>query len=150
MSDFFSGLKTLFLIMVFGNTITLTPSPIDMAAGSRLVFNLEKPATVVTGGAHLVIDVTSMKPTHVDGLISTREWVDETFGKQRISATLVNTSTGEEVKVDHYSLSYNSTSSDLKVRKDGGLERGKMYDRIIVETDVELRGVTIHWINSMM
>ncbi|WP_447894343.1 hypothetical protein [Vreelandella sp. GE22] len=144
MSEFLNILKTLFLVVFFGNPVTLTPSPIDMGEGSHLVFNLEKPVRVI-GGAYISIDVTSMQPTHVDGLISTREWVDEAFGKQHISATLVNTLTDEEVKLERYGLSYNSTASNIKISKNGGLERGKTYDRIIIKTDVELNHVTMRW-----
>ena len=151
MSDFFSGLKTLFLIMVFGNTITLTPSPVDMGASSRLVFNLEKPAKVVTGGAYLSVDVTSMRPAHIDSREDTRKWADEVFGERSISATLINTSSGDTAKVyQRGGIAITSTGLRLFLRKNGGLERGKTYDRIIVETEVELHGVTMHWTNSMM
>ena len=94
MSDFFSGLTTLFLIMVFGNTITLTPSPVDMEASSLLVRNLEKPAKAVTGGAYLSVDVTSMRPVHIDSSEDIREWSDEVFVNHSLSATLINTSSG--------------------------------------------------------
>ena len=145
MSEFLNILKTLFLLIFFGNPITLTPSPVDMEAGSRLVFNLEKSARVI-GGAYLSIDVTSMRPDYVDSWEAAEAWDDEVFGESRISASLINTSTGEEAKVDHPSiLSYNDTTSRLIVKKDGGLERGQTYNKIVVETDVELRGVTMTW-----
>ncbi len=138
-------------VLFFANTIVLTPLPVDMEQGSRLEFELEKPTTVLTGAANVSIDVTSMMPDHVDGLLSARKWVDETFGQYRISATLINTSTGEETKIHHYGGSSWDGNMRLNVGanfKEGvQMVRGKTYDKIIVETDVELRGVIIRWAN---
>lgn len=142
--DLLRFLKFMVVVAFIGNPVTLTSSPVNMEAGSRLVFEPEKPLRVIADG-YLSIYVTSMQPAYADGLHSTRKWADETFGERHISAILVNTSTNEEVKVDQYGLSYNSTSSRLKVFNDRGLEHGKTYDKIIVETDVELRGVTMTW-----
>lgn len=147
MSEFFNILKTLFLIIFFGNPITLTPSPIEIEAGSRLVFNLEKPARVI-GGAYISIDVTSMRPTHVDSWKAIKAWGDEVFGDHRISATLINTLNGNEVKIYHRGgVADTSDGLRLFLRQSGSLERGKTYDKIVIETDVELNRVTMRWIS---
>ncbi len=136
-------------VLFFANTIVLTPLPVDMEQGSRLEFELEKPTTVLTGGARLSIEVTSMMPDHIDGLLSAREWADETFGKYRISATLINTATGEETKIHHYGG--NSWAGDMHLilapnyREGESMDIGKTYDKIIVETDIDLHGVIIRW-----
>lgn len=140
-------------VLFFANTIVLTPLPVDMEQGSRLEFELEKPTTVLTGGARLSIKVASMVPDHVEDLTSAGEWANETFGKHRISATLINTSTGEKTTIYHYGgfAWGNGSIASLLLSSNLGegelLEIGKTYDKIIVETDVDLYGVIISWTN---
>ncbi|WP_447956361.1 hypothetical protein [Vreelandella sp. EE7] len=109
------------------------------------MFNLEKPVRVI-GGAYISIDVTSMQPNDVDDWEAIKAWSDQVFVEGRIAATLINTSNGDEVKVYHRGgVADTSNGLRLFLRKNGSLERGKTYDRIIFETDVELNSVTMRW-----
>jgi len=143
--DLLGFLKFMVVVAFIGNPVTLTSSPVDMEAGSRLVFELEKPARVL-GGESLLIYVTSMRPAHIESREDTYKWGDDFFGKHSISATLVNSKNGDTATVSHLGgVAIASKGLALFLRKRGGLERGETYDKIIVETDVELRGVTMTW-----
>ncbi len=144
--DLLKLLKFVIVVTFTGSLVTLTSSPVDMKAGSRLELESEKPLKVLTPGASVRIDVTSMRPAHIESREDTYKWGDDFFGKHSISATLLNTSNGHTTTVSHLGgLAIVSNDLILFLRKGEGLERGGKYDKIIVETDVELHGVTMTW-----
>ncbi len=51
-------MKKLILIMLFGKTVVLTPEPVTLEGRMELV--PDEPLNVVTSGAHIQIDVSSM------------------------------------------------------------------------------------------
>lgn len=134
-------------IILFANTVILTPNFIDLEPG-RYEIELVEPISAITESAALYIDVSSMIPVDVKAISGARRWVSRAFPEGFVRAVLVDSSSDKELLLD---FEGNTTWSDGNVKlilsSSSGVPTKIKYDKIVLETDVALRNVLLIWKN---
>ncbi|RUO35487.1 hypothetical protein CWE13_11190 [Aliidiomarina shirensis] len=134
-------------MMLFAKVIMLTPNPIDIEPGC-LELELAEPLSAINEGAVLYIDVSSMLPDDVNGIFEARAWVKETFPKRSVQARLHDSYSDTEVELFFEGdSSWSENQIRLVLSGTSGVPTSIEYDKLFVETNIDLKGVSIIWKN---
>ncbi len=143
MNSFFDLLR----VIVFSNTVILTPAQIDIEPG-MFEMELAYPVSTITAGAALYIDVSHMLPDDVEGISRAREWVKKTFPEGTISATLSSSAETQDAALLYSGESAWSEGKVVLILPSASeLPKNVEFDKINFETEVALLGVVLAWKN---
>jgi len=139
-------MKEFFLILFFAEAIALTDEPIDIS--DRVSFNLAKPISAITSGAHVRIDVTKSLAGTVDfsSIVSVLESLKMQFPNGSVTAVLT-TSNGEETILDQVSGSTIGEDAELILSSSSGVPTGVEFYKLEINSSRKLVGVTVVWQN---
>jgi len=139
-------MKELFLIFFLGKVVLLTPNPIDINVSTELV--IDKQISAITSGAGILIDVSSLVPEEDrDTIWNSDQELTDLFPKGSISAKLYSEN-GDIVELD-FSGGYliGKDTIELTLHADEGIPTGIKFTKVIIESETELKGVTVSWKN---
>lgn len=140
-------MKEFFLILFFSKTVLLTPVPVDISG--ELVIRPEKPLEAITPGASLGIDVSDLigrLKIKEAGVIEVRELLKEKITEGSVSATLHGTK-GEKVVLNESGISIANDVARLNLYADAGVPTNVAFNKIIITSRTELKGVKVYWKN---
>lgn len=138
-------MKTLFLILLFSKVVLLTPEPITVNGKYELV--LKDPIEAITSGAGIQIDVSSQISWDGDDILDFRKQLSEKYPPGTITAELVSTS-GERVVLTYTGYTaFNDESARLLLNAEPGMPINVEFDKLIVQTSIELEAIKIFWKN---
>ena len=139
-------MKELFLILLFGRVVLLTPEPISFNDTYSLIPS--KPLSVVTRGAALEIKITSM----VDRSL-VRKAAFDSHAVTRIFPPGILVAYLKDKNGDISKLTYSgnsAVSSDdiwLVLTKPGGISTRKEFIQVVLTTKKPMRNVAVQWRN---
>ena len=139
-------MKEFFLILFLGNSLALTPTPIDIV--DEVTLELGAPVSAVTSGAHLRIDVARSVPSSIepDAVVDVLDYLAGQFPAGSVTATLT-TDTGEAQILDKVGGSSDGKTAELTISSSTGVPTGIDYSELTIVTAVPLEGVTVTWQN---
>jgi hypothetical protein len=139
-------LKIFFLILIFGKTVILTPTPITIGA-EEINIPVNESISAITTGATLQIDVTAMfEPESRLNLIQVRQDAKKLFPKGTIVASLSN-GKNSDIKLTYQGgILVNNNSVHLSLG--GDIPTETEWNKITIKSDVELLNVTVRWVNA--
>lgn len=139
-------MKEFFLILFFAQSIAITAEPIDIKNSVSL--NLVDPISAITSGAHVRIDVTNSLAGAVDfsNIVSVLDHLKMQFPTGSVIAALTTT-TGERMVLDNINGSTNGENAELLLSASTGLSIDVEFDELVIESVIELYGVTVTWQN---
>lgn len=134
------------MILFFAKTILLTPSAIDIINSKTII--LDDPIKAITTGASIQIDVTSMiSYTHGEDIVEFRKTLFSILPKNSIRGMLV-TKNNMEIQLDYKGKHlFNEQAVLLTLSKSDGIPLDKEFEKVIIETDNDLKSVKILWKN---
>ena len=139
-------LKIFFLILFLGKTVILTPTPISVGS-EEVNISLSENISAITTGATLQIDVTAMIDLESQSdVIKIRTDAETQFPKGAITATLSHSQESEIKLTYHGGLLVNDDRVRLSL--EGNIPLNTEWDRIKIQSDVELQNVTVIWVNA--
>lgn len=139
----------LFVVIFFGGSVYLTPEPIDLHGRYEIV--RVKPIEALTAGASLGIDVSSVIKDYGKGndvwTLSRR--VERLIPPGSVEAVLVGD--GVEVVLRYKGhFRYNNTGIWVTLEADEGVPTGVDFTKVVIDSDVELKGVRVIWRNYQL
>lgn len=134
-------------IFLFSHMVALTPEPINIDEGC-LELDLQEPISAITKGATLQIDVSSMVPDGIEGVVETRNWVDKKFASGFAKAILIDSGRNNNVVLRYGGeSSWTESRVHLLLSNSDGVPVNTNYEKIVLETSVNLHEVRIVWKN---
>ena len=135
-------------ILLFSQTITLTPLPILLKQGESHEIKLTNSISAITSGAHIRIDISAMKPDDANDFSSIKSWVEKSFKEYDIIAEISNTESGDNINIFYLGgFSWNGEKVHLKLNPTTGFPINANYNKLIVSSNVELKNVYLLWQN---
>lgn len=139
-------MKEFFLILFFAKTISLTPEPVDLIGEMEL--QPKEPLKAITSGASIQIDVSSTITWGGDeGIVELRQRLAKMFPANSIKAKLIGNSNQEVVFTYKGNHLFNRDSVTLSLYSDNGVPTDMEFRRVIITSNIELKGVYIFWKN---
>jgi hypothetical protein len=139
-------MKALFLILLFGKSVVVTPEPIDIVG--EVAFQLPEPISAITSGAHVRIDVTRSLPGTIDSsnAVAVLDYLKAEYPDGSVTATLV-TESGQKTILDRVGGSFGEDSAELTLWTLSGVETGVDFSELKIETTTTLEDVIVLWQN---
>jgi hypothetical protein len=139
-------MKEFFLILFFGKAVLLTPVPIDINAS--LVLEFDEPVSAVTPGASVLIDVSAMLTAQDrEHIQNSGERVSKLFPDGSITAQLTGTEGASILLTFDGGFLIGDDAIELALNAQGGVPTDLEFKRMVIESTVELKGVSISWKN---
>lgn len=132
--------------LFFAKAVLLTPQPVDI--NSRLELTPGEPLTVVSTGAHLEIDVTSMVPAEQRKDLF-RHWseIEAGFPSGAIEAEMFDSRGGVSRFVYEGYSSISERNIFLSLSSVGELSKKSEFTKVVVKSRVPLKAVSVYWRN---
>ena len=139
-------MKEFFLILFFARMVLLTPEPVDLHG--QLVLTPAKSLEAITPGASIQIDVSSLiKWGEKEDILAFRKRLEGRFPSGGIGARLIGRDSQEVVLRYEGNHQFNESSVMLSLYADEGVPTNIEFTKVILESDVELKGVRVFWKN---
>jgi hypothetical protein len=149
LDDFLTLLKIIFL----GKAILLTPTPVSI--DQVYLIELEKPVSIVTSGAHLVIQTSETRKKKVD-IVNGKNWLEAvddlklTYPKGSITAKLYSADEKSFALMETLpgvDKNFTPTIWVASSHDSPSLPEGVKISKIEIFTKVPLKDVEIQWVN---
>lgn len=138
--DGFTSILIFFKILFFGETILLTPIPIDVV--HRYKLHLKEPISALTSGAHFRISILNKNKDY------SYPKIYDTVPPQSITIELYDINDTKTIfKFERGVYGSKNEQGILLYSKNIDLSKNYKYNKLILYTTVELKDIKIKWSN---
>lgn len=137
------SIKTLFMLLLFSETILLTPSPITIS-GNWVDVLPPKPLSAITGDAALYVDIT-----HIVKEFDYEELLRR-FPQNTIVAKLIDVNGKEFTLTNSGGFSKTKNEVCVIVSGQGKTPTDVEFKKLQIRSDIELANIKIKWVNGSL
>lgn len=136
-------MKTLLLLIFFGKTILLNPTPITIGE-EWIEIKPEKEFSAITGGAAILIDITHQLENFNDF-----EEVKRKFPKGTVSGVLITTN-GKEIVIENTDSMFSNKEAQLGLNTNGPMPTDMKFSKLKLKSKIEIPKTKIYWKNGKL
>lgn len=140
-------MKEFLLILFFSKMVLLTPDSVDLY-GEKDIYP-KVPLTAITSGASIEVDVTDFVggiEIKKVGIVEARKLLEEKIPEGSVKCVLYS-SAGDRIYLNDTGYSLSNNAARLTLSASSGVPPNIEFNKVIITSRINLKGVKVYWKN---